>query len=379
MKKLLSVGLVLVPTLLWAQSGNYTIKGKLGTVNAPAKAYLRYMDGTTTKIDSASIQNGQFEFKGTVDGSARAMLLVDKRGTGMSNTRPVPAMSLYLEPGAIVINSPDSLLHAVVSGTKLNADNEKLKMALKSSSERMDKLMQEYQTATPAQRQASGFDASIEKRYEEISAEQKKLRGDFIKNNPKSLVSLDALKAYGGSVPEYSEVNPLFEGLSSEIKESKAGKTYGAALATLQKTAIGAVAPDFTQADTAGRNVSLHDFKGKYVLVDFWASWCGPCRKENPNVVKNFHQFKGQNFTVLGVSLDRPNAKEAWMNAIHKDGLTWTQVSDLKFWQNDVAKLYGVQAIPQNFLVGPDGKIIAKNIRGEDLGKKLAELLPVRP
>ena len=110
-------------------------------------------------------------------------------------------------------------------------------------------------------------------------------------------------------------------------------------------------------------------------MVDFWASWCGPCRAENPNVVKAYNQFKDKGFTVLGVSLDQPNAKDKWMKAIHDDQLTWTQVSDLKYWKNEVAVLYGIQAIPQNFLIDPNGKIIGKNLRGEELVKKLQSVL----
>ncbi|MFN4316269.1 MAG: redoxin domain-containing protein [Chitinophagaceae bacterium] len=140
-------------------------------------------------------------------------------------------------------------------------------------------------------------------------------------------------------------------------------------------TAVGSVAADFTQADTAGVPVSLSSFRGKYVLLDFWASWCGPCRQENPNVVSNFNRFKDKNFTVLGVSLDRPGQKDRWLQAIYADKLNWTHVSDLKFWNNEVAQQYKVQSIPQNFLIGPDGKIIAKNLRGAELGNKLCELL----
>jgi thiol-disulfide isomerase/thioredoxin len=118
----------------------------------------------------------------------------------------------------------------------------------------------------------------------------------------------------------------------------------------------------------------LSSYKGKYVLIDFWASWCGPCRQENPNVVKAYNKYKTKKFTIIGVSLDKPGAKDAWMSAIKNDGLTWTQVSDLQFWDNKAAKLYGITSIPQNFLLDPTGKIIAKNLRGGDLEAKLAEI-----
>ncbi len=136
---------------------------------------------------------------------------------------------------------------------------------------------------------------------------------------------------------------------------------------------IGQVAPDFVLPDPAGKQIHLSSFKGKYVLVDFWASWCGPCRQENPNVVAAYHQYKGKNFTILGVSLDKE--KGAWMKAISDDQLSWTHVSDLKFWESAVVPLYGINAIPTNILVDPSGKIIAANLRGSGLEQKLAEVL----
>jgi peroxiredoxin len=169
------------------------------------------------------------------------------------------------------------------------------------------------------------------------------------------------------------QLNERFQKLDPAIRNSNVGKSLEAYIQSNLVGAIGSDATDFTQNDTTGKPVTLSSLRGKYVLLDFWASWCRPCRMENPNVVKAYQRFSNKNFTILGISLDQQ--KEAWVKAIQADKLSWTQVSDLQHWSNAVAQLYHVTGIPQNFLVDPTGKIVAKNLRGADLEAKLCELL----
>ena len=172
-----------------------------------------------------------------------------------------------------------------------------------------------------------------------------------------------------------SAMNDVFSNTTTKISPQVANDIIQQAFknAEAKKNAVGGGMADFTQNDTADIPVKLSSFRGKYVLVDFWASWCRPCRMENPNVLASYNKFKNKNFTVLGVSLDK--AKDAWIEAIHQDGLYWTQVSDLKGWGNEVAQQFKVQSIPQNFLIDPQGRIIAKDLRGEALDQKLNEIL----
>ncbi len=212
----------------------------------------------------------------------------------------------------------------------------------------------------------------IRKQYETLVATVNSKTDQFIAEHYMSAVAPFVVLVTMQLEPDMLIHEARLNMISPKAKENYFGRV---ALKTIDDSrfgAIGSMAADFTQKDVNDKDIALSSFKGKYVLLDFWASWCGPCRQENPNVLRAYQKFKDKNFTVLGVSLDR--AKDPWLKAIKDDRLEWTHVSDLKFWSNEVAVKYKIQSIPQNYLLDPSGVIIGKNLRGEELQSRLEEL-----
>jgi thiol-disulfide isomerase/thioredoxin len=195
----------------------------------------------------------------------------------------------------------------------------------------------------------------------------------FVRKNLSSVAAAAVIYDRYISYPYPEKAGILYNLLTDKVKNSSYGKMIKEAVDLNAKTGIGKVIPVFTQADTSGKPVSINNFKGRYVLVDFWASWCAPCRKENPNVVAAYNKYHSKGFDIVSVSLD--DNKDNWLHAIAADKLTWTHVSDLKGWKNEVAQLFGIKSVPTSFLIDKNGIIIAKNLRGEALNKKLDEIL----
>jgi peroxiredoxin len=361
--------IILLPFITKAQEQKYVIEGDIKDINVPvAKAYVIYELGRGKILrDSAMIIKGRFSIKGTVPYPIKAVLYISPREAPQFFPARLDQKEIYLISGTTTVKSAGMVKDAALGGTAANKDFQKLNglMAPFEKEENELHLLDINYELIPDKL------AQAKKMRKDMDSRKKAVLLDFINGHFNSIVALDILKEAVDPSYELDRGKAIFAKFSTELRASHSGKIYEESFTS----AIGVMAPEFSSSSIDGQKVSLSDYRGRYVLIDFWASWCLPCRAQNPALLKAYEKYKENKFSILGISLDYgKRGKEMWLKAINMDHLTWDQVSDLNGFDNEASNKYQITAVPTNFLIDPNGMIIGKNLHANELEARLQEI-----
>jgi peroxiredoxin len=343
-------------------SNGYTINGTIKGLDKGNIYLMHYGKGDAPDIDSVVVNNGHFVFKGTLPSPQRYFI--------KAGIRDNSSLGFFLENAVLTITvDKDSIQNGIVTGSASNKIYKEWEAQWEAIRSKAGLL---YQRSDVAHKNKDSIAMKeISNSFKLLDTELDSAVTAFVKKYANSAVAAMVIEDRYISYPYPDKAAKTYPLLTPAAKASTYGVNIKTTLGKIRKTGIGA-RPEIALSDTSGTLVKLSDYKGKVVMVDFWASWCGPCRKENPNVVKAYNRFHDKGFDIIGVSLDTDKA--AWLKAVNKDGLTWTHVSDLKGWKSSPVQEFGITGVPTSFIVDKEGKVIAKDLRGEDLEAKLEEV-----